>query len=46
MAKVRNGQDPMGVIRDPAANEGLDTKFAESLRGPECRQELRFARSA
>jgi 5,5'-dehydrodivanillate O-demethylase len=39
--KVKNGLDPLGVIRDAAANTMLDTKLAESLRGPEFRRELR-----
>ncbi|HEX9880214.1 MAG TPA: hypothetical protein VGB25_08480, partial [Candidatus Binatia bacterium] len=38
--KVQKGQDPKGVIRDPA-HEMIDTKLAESLRGPETRGELR-----
>jgi 5,5'-dehydrodivanillate O-demethylase len=46
IAKVERGQDPLGVVRDGAKNEMLDTKLAESLQGPECRSELRFARSA
>lgn len=32
--KVQQGQDPMGVMRDP--NHGIiDTKLSESIRGPE-----------
>ena len=32
--KVQQGQDPMGVVRDP--NHGIiDTKLSESIRGPE-----------
>ena len=46
IAKVQQGQDPLGVMRDPAKNDMLDTKLAQSLQGPECRRELRFARSA
>ena len=46
IAKVQQGHDPLGVVRDPAKNAMLDTKLAESLVGPECRGELRFARSA
>jgi 5,5'-dehydrodivanillate O-demethylase len=46
IAKVQQGNDPLGVVRDPAKNTMLDTKLAESLVGPECRGELRFARSA
>jgi len=46
VAKVARGEDPLGVVRDPAANQMIDTKLAESLQGPECRGELRFARRA
>lgn len=38
--RVQRGQDPKGVIRDPA-HEMIDTKLADSLRGPETRGELR-----
>lgn len=31
MKKVANGQDPMGVIRDPAKNEFIDTHLLESI---------------
>lgn len=43
---MQNGKDPLGIMRDPEKNDMLDTKLAESLQGPECRRELRFARSA
>lgn len=39
--KVQEGLDPKGLIRDPAQNTMIDTKLAESLRGPELREELR-----
>lgn len=39
--RVAAGLDPKGVIRDPAVNEKLDTKLAESLVGPELKKELR-----
>jgi 5,5'-dehydrodivanillate O-demethylase len=38
--KVQRGLDPIGVIRDPD-HATIDTKLAESLRGPEFRRELR-----
>lgn len=44
--KVQAGQDPKGVVRDPAQNEMIDTRLAQSLQGPECRRELRAVRSA
>ena len=31
MKKVRSGQDPMGVIRDPAKNSFIDTHLSESI---------------
>jgi hypothetical protein len=31
---VRQGQDPMAVIRDPN-HPMIDTKLSESIRGPE-----------
>jgi 5,5'-dehydrodivanillate O-demethylase len=34
--KVQEGQDPMGVMRDPK-HEMIDTKLTESLRGSETR---------
>jgi len=39
--RVKKGLDPIGVIRDAAENGMLDTKLAQSLRGPEFRRELR-----
>jgi 5,5'-dehydrodivanillate O-demethylase len=38
--KVKQGLDPLGVIRDPN-HAMIDSKLAESLRGPEYRRELR-----
>lgn len=38
--KVRRGLDPLGVLRDPN-HAMIDSKLAESLRGPEYRRELR-----
>jgi 5,5'-dehydrodivanillate O-demethylase len=38
--KVMQGLDPLGVIRDPN-HAMIDSKLAESLRGPEYRRELR-----
>jgi len=32
--KVQQGQDPMGVMRDPN-HEMIDTKLSESLKSPE-----------
>jgi 5,5'-dehydrodivanillate O-demethylase len=31
MKKVQQGQDPMGVIRDPANNPFIDTHLLESI---------------
>ena len=31
MKKVRSGQDPLGVIRDPAKNPFIDTHLLESI---------------
>jgi len=31
MKKVRQGADPMGVIRDPARNHLIDTHLMESI---------------
>ena len=31
MKKVQHGQDPMGVIRDPANNPFIDTHLMESI---------------
>ncbi len=39
--KVQKGQDPKGVIRDPAQDKIIDTKLSDSLVGPESRGELR-----
>jgi len=36
--KVRQGQDPIGVIRDPAQDTMIDTKLTESLRVMEMRR--------
>ena len=41
--KVEQGFDPLGVIRDPAKNTVIDTKLAQSLKGPEFRRDLRAA---
>ncbi|HEY2990514.1 MAG TPA: Rieske 2Fe-2S domain-containing protein [Candidatus Binatia bacterium] len=41
IARVKKGLDPIGVIRDPAENTLIDTKLAQSLKGPEFRRELR-----
>jgi hypothetical protein len=43
MDKVRQGQDPMAIIRDPAQNQMIDTKLMETIahmsrsRAPEAR---------
>ena len=31
MKKVRQGQDPMGVVRDPSHNPFIDTHLLESI---------------
>jgi hypothetical protein len=31
MKKVRQGRDPMGVVRDPANNPFIDTHLLESI---------------
>jgi hypothetical protein len=31
MKKVQQGQDPMGIIRDPAHNPFIDTHLMESI---------------
>ena len=31
MKKVQQGQDPMGVVRDPANNPFIDTHLLESI---------------
>ena len=31
MKKVQQGQDPMGIIRDPAKNPFIDTHLLESI---------------
>jgi 5,5'-dehydrodivanillate O-demethylase oxygenase subunit len=31
MKKVQQGQDPMGIIRDPAKNDFIDTHLLESI---------------
>jgi len=36
--KVRQGQDPIGVIRDPAQDTMIDTKLTDSLRVMEMRR--------
>ena len=36
--KVRQGQDPMGVIRDPAQDTMIDTMLSDSLRVMEMRR--------
>jgi len=40
--KVQSCLDPIGVIRDPSQNTVIDTKLAESLRGPESQGRLRI----
>lgn len=42
IAKMQQGSDPLGVIRDAAHNEMIDTKLEESLHGPETRHHLRI----
>jgi 5,5'-dehydrodivanillate O-demethylase len=32
MKKVQQGQDPMGVVRDPAKNPFIDTHLLESIQ--------------
>jgi hypothetical protein len=32
MKKVQQGQDPMGVVRDPAKNPLIDTHLLESIQ--------------
>lgn len=39
--RVQRGLDPKGVIRNPSKNEMIDTKLAQSLRGPEFVKRLR-----
>ncbi len=46
MERVEAGEDPKGVVRDPAENEMLDTRLAESLMGPETQKRLRDAAAA
>ncbi len=46
MDRVEAGEDPKGVVRDPAENEMLDTRLAESLVGPETQKRLRNAAAA
>ena len=46
MDRVEQGLDPKGVVRDPAENEMLDTRLAESLVGPETQKRLRNAAAA
>lgn len=41
--RVEKGLDPKGVIRDPAQHVMIDTKLMDSIRGPEGRQQLRYA---
>jgi 5,5'-dehydrodivanillate O-demethylase len=41
--KMEKGLDPLGVIRNPAENTVIDTKLAQSLKGPEFRRDLRTA---
>lgn len=43
MDRMEAGEDPKGVVRDPAGNRMLDTRLAESLVGPETRKSLRSA---
>jgi 5,5'-dehydrodivanillate O-demethylase len=41
IAKVQQGLDPLGVIRDPAQDTMIDTKLEESLHGPETQHQMR-----
>lgn len=41
--RVQKGLDPKGVVRDPAQDMMIDTKLMESIRGPEGRNQLRYA---
>jgi len=41
IAKVRQGLDPLGIVRDPAQDKMIDTKLEESLHGPETQHHLR-----
>lgn len=42
IAKVGQGLDPLGIIREPAQDKMIDTKLEESLHGPETQHRLRI----
>jgi 5,5'-dehydrodivanillate O-demethylase len=41
IAKVAQGLDPLGIVREAAPDSMIDTKLEEALRGPETQHELR-----
>ncbi|MBI2991525.1 MAG: Rieske 2Fe-2S domain-containing protein [Deltaproteobacteria bacterium] len=42
IAKVQQGVDPLGIVRDAAQDKVIDTKLEESLHGPETQHHLRI----
>jgi len=42
IAKVQQGLDPLGIVRDAAQDKMIDTKLEESLHGPETQHQLRI----
>ena len=42
IAKVRQGLDPLGIVREPSQDQMIDTKLEESLHGPETQHLLRM----
>jgi 5,5'-dehydrodivanillate O-demethylase len=42
IAKVQQGLEPLGIVREAAPDQMIDTKLEEALRGPETQHELRI----
>lgn len=42
IAKVQQGLDPLGLVRDPTQDKMIDTNLEKALRGPETQHQLRI----
>jgi 5,5'-dehydrodivanillate O-demethylase len=42
IAKVQQGADPLGLVRDASQDKMIDTNLQEALHGPETQHQLRI----
>ncbi len=42
IAKVQQGLDPLGIVRDPSQDKMIDTNLEKALHGPETQHQLRM----